>query len=108
MIVNFHSIPPITETLHGGEGETTFLPYEDALRRIIPCRIAPGSSVGLHTHQDSDEICYVLHGVGVAVCDGAEENLSIDVCHICPKGASHMIRNTGGTDLVLLSIITKR
>lgn len=105
MIIDFNTIAETTVScMHGGTGEITAKMYTDPHRSVTPCRIHAGGEIGLHTHETADEICYVLYGTGVALCDGAEEPLYTDVCHICPKGASHAIRNTGMTDLVLLSV----
>ena len=109
MTINFNTLPPQTlPGMHGGTGEMTAILHEDEMRKIIPCRIHAGGSIGMHAHEDSDEINYVLYGTGIATCNGVEEPLFTDVCHICPKGASHSITNTGESDLVLLTVITKR
>ena len=34
--------------------------------KIIPCRIHPGGSIGLHRHETSDDINYILSGTGAA------------------------------------------
>jgi mannose-6-phosphate isomerase-like protein (cupin superfamily) len=51
---------------------------------------------------------YILSGTGKAVCDGAEEELSAGVMHICPKGSEHTIINTGNDDLVMLTIVVAK
>lgn len=51
---------------------------------------------------------YVLSGVGIATCDGVEEDLAPGVMHICPQHSSHSIKNTGEEDLVILTIVVKR
>lgn len=109
MKIDFGAMPDIkTEGMHGGAGEVTARVYEDSERKVVPCRIHPGASIGLHRHDDGEEIIYVLYGNGVAVCDGVEEILATDVCHICPKGAEHSIRNTGVVDLVMLTVEMKK
>lgn len=35
--------------------------------KIIPCRIHPGGSIGLHRHETSDDINYILSGTGMPV-----------------------------------------
>ena len=60
------------------------------------------------TRRASDDINYVLAGTGKAVCDGKEELLTTGTCHICKKGSSHSILNTGETDLVLLTVVVER
>ena len=44
-----------------------------------------GGSIGLHKHETSDDINYVLSGIGKAICDGKEEILRKGTCHICKK-----------------------
>ena len=43
--------------------------------KIIPCSVHPGSSIGYHKHETSDDINYVISGNGKAICDGHEEIL---------------------------------
>lgn len=109
MIINFNEIPTQTIAgLHGGEGDVVAKIYESAMGKVIPCRLQPGASIGLHRHDDSMEVCYVLYGAGVAYCDGVEEPLVIDTCHICPKGSEHRIVNTGGVELVMLTFVVRQ
>ncbi|MFT3950748.1 MAG: hypothetical protein QM689_02080 [Oscillospiraceae bacterium] len=49
-----------------------------------------------------------MSGSGWACCDGNEEILTTDFCHICRKGSEHSIVNTGDEDLVLLTIVVER
>ena len=44
--------------------------------------IRPGGSIGLHRHETSDDINYVLSGVGAAICDVAPKE--------CKKNAARM------------------
>lgn len=50
--------------------------FMDDQGKIIPCTIHTGSSIGIHKHETSDNINYVLSGEGKAICDGKEETLS--------------------------------
>ena len=76
--------------------------------KLISCRIHPGGSIGLHSHPASDDLNFVLAGTGAALCDGQEEPLAPGVRHVCKKGGSHSIRNTGEGDLVLLTVVVER
>ena len=67
-----------------------------------------GGSIGLHKHETSDDINYVLSGTGKAICDGQEEILKAGTCHICKKGSQHSIENIGNDDLVLLTVVVER
>lgn len=70
--------------------------------------VAKGGSIGVHKHETSDDINYVLSGNGKATCDGEEEILRPGTCHICKKGSEHSIENTGDKDLVLLTMVIER
>lgn len=109
MRVDFNLIPDVKLAgPDGGTGEMTARVYISERGKVIPCRIHPGGSIGPHRHESEDDICYVLYGTGIAVCDGEEEELKTDVCHICPKGSEHSITNTGETDLVMLTVSVAR
>ena len=109
MLIDFNQIKEIQVTgMNGGEGEVCAKMFMDKRGKIIPSRIAPGASISMHTHATSDDINYILSGEGRAVCDGQEELLQAGVCHICPKGSSHSISNTGSDYLVMLTIVVER
>lgn len=94
--------------MNGGTGEMSAKLYMDEERKIIPCRIHVGGAIGIHRHESSDDINYILSGTGKAICDGREEALFAGVCHICPKGSEHSIINTGSDDLVMLTVVVER
>lgn len=109
MIINFNAMEEMTiPGMNNGTGTMSAKMYRSDWGKIIPCRIHPGGEIGLHRHETSDDINYVLSGEGKAVCDGQEETLNAGVCHICPKGSEHSISNTGSEDLVLLTVVVER
>lgn len=109
MLVDFNDIKEITVPgMNNGTGTMSAKMYMDEQGKIIPCSIHTGSSIGLHKHETSDDINYVLSGTGKAVCDGKEEILCAGTCHICKKGSTHSIINTGNEDLVLLTVVVER
>ena len=109
MRIDFNEIDEITVSgMNGGSGEMSARMHIGDNGKIIPCRIHPGGSIGLHAHETSDDVNYVLSGEGVAVCDGVEERLCAGVCHVCPKGSSHSIENVGDEDLCLLTVVVER
>lgn len=104
MNINFGNIATQTLTgLHGGAGDLVARIYESENMKVMPCRLQPGASIGMHGHGGRMEMCYVLYGTGTAVCDGVEESLVTDICHICPAGSEHSIVNTGNVELVMLT-----
>lgn len=109
MLIDFNEIKEITVSgMNGGNGTISAKMFMDEQGKIIPTRIHPGSSIGLHKHETSDDINYVLAGTGKAVCDGQEEILKAGTCHICKKGSQHSIENTGDDELVLLTVVAER
>lgn len=80
----------------------------DEQGKIIPTTIHAGGSIGLHTHETSDDINYILSGTGKAICDGKEELLRAGTCHICKKGSEHSITNTGDGNLAMLTVVVER
>lgn len=109
MIIDFNEIQEMTiPGMNNGTGEMTAKMYMNHGGKIIPCKIHPGGSIGLHKHETSDDINYILSGTGKAICNGQEEILTPKVCHICPKGSEHSIINTGNDDLVMLTVVIER
>lgn len=109
MLIDFNLVKEITVPgMNNGTGMMTAKMYMDNQGKIIPCAIHAGGSIGLHKHETSDDINYVLSGNGKAICDGEEETLSKGSCHICKKGSEHSIINTGNEDLVIFTIVAER
>ena len=109
MKIDFNEIEPMTiPGMNGGTGMVTAQMYHDEYYRIIPTTIHPGGSIGGHTQSSGDDLNYIISGTGRAICDGTEEELKPGVMHICPKGASHSIINTGEDDLVMLTIVVAK
>ena len=109
MLIDFNEIQANTiPGMNGGTGEMTAKMYMGEHGKIIPCSIHAGGSIGLHKHETSDDINYVLSGSGKAICDGKEEILKKGTCHICKKGSEHSIINTGNEDLLLITIVVER
>lgn len=109
MLLNFNEMERMTVPgMNNGTGTMTATMYMDEQGKIIPCTINAGGSIGVHKHETSDDINYVLSGNGKAICDGQEEILTTGTCHICKKGSEHSIINTGSSDLVLLTVVVER
>lgn len=109
MLIDFNEIKEMTiPGMNGGTGTMSAKLFVDEQGKIIRTEIHPGGSIGLHRHETSDDINYVLSGTGKAVCDGQEEFLKSGTCHICPKSSEHSISNTGEEDLVMLTVVVER
>ena len=75
MRIDFNEKESVTVPgMNHGTGMMTAKMYADALGKVISCAIHPGGSIGMHCHETSDDINYVISGKGIAVTDGAEEH----------------------------------
>lgn len=109
MLIDLNAAEEVTVPgMNGGTGTMTVRMYAYENGRIIRTRIHPGGSIGMHTQDSGDDMNYIISGQGRAVCDGQEEPLAAGCCHICPKGSSHSIVNTGDEDLVMLTVVLHR
>lgn len=109
MILDFETMN-VTEIPHFYGGEKSILARlsNDGLNKIMVGRVVPGASIGVHTHETSSEIVYVISGSGKAVYDGGTDVLTPGVCHYCPKGHSHGIYNDGTEDLVVFAVVPEQ
>ena len=64
--------------------------------------------IGLHTHDTSSEIIYILNGTGKVLYDGEYESVSEGLCHYCPKGHSHSLINDSKSNLVFFAVVPEQ
>ena len=68
--------------------------------------LAPGDSVGMHTHVSNMEVCVFLRGAGlVRDAQAGDVRLGAGDTHICLPGSAHEIINDGDEPLVYLAIV---
>ena len=68
---------------------------------IVRAEIAPGASVGWHTHP-GEEISYVMEGEGEILVEGKPPlKVKAGDGFVVPNGARHDARNTGSVPLKL-------
>ena len=96
------------KSFYGGDGALCAKLYTDGQNKILRGRLAVGSTVGLHTHEASSEIIFILSGKGKSICDGKEELLSAGDCHYCPKGSEHCLINEGTDDLIFYAVVPQQ
>lgn len=77
----------------GGTGRLICKMYGDDLNRFLKGKLEPGSSIGLHTHETSSEILYVVSGTPKMITNGIEERLYPGAVSYCKKGNSHTLIN---------------
>lgn len=109
MLIDFISIPVTTiPNMRGGEKEVRAHMHVDELGKIMRGTLIPGASIGLHTHDTSSEIIYILSGAGTITCDGVSEPVTAGSCHYCPKGHSHTFINDSSGDLEFFAVVPEQ
>lgn len=99
----------VREKMRGGNGsarlEKLMPQLPEKTRLFSTITLAPGSSIGEHTHEGETELFYFVSGTGRVLDDG----VSIDVCAgdamSTGSGHSHGVENTGAEPLVLVAVI---
>ncbi|MCM1282737.1 MAG: cupin domain-containing protein [Muribaculaceae bacterium] len=92
----------------GGSGDFVSRMYVDENCKIMRAGLAPGASIGLHTHDTSSEIIYILKGEGRCLYDDGEERLAAGDCHYCPKGHMHSLINDGAEELTFFAVVPEQ
>ena len=92
----------------GGEKALYAKMFHDEKNRIIYGKLIPGASIGVHTHETTSEIIYILEGKGKVLFDGAYEPVESGVCHYCPKGHTHSLINDSDVDLVFFAVVPEQ
>lgn len=98
----------VIHNFYGGEGDTVARMFVDDKNKIMKGKLAPGYSIGMHCHETSSEIIFILSGVGTVVLDGEQEILTTGTCHYCQKGQSHTLINNGAEDLVFYAVVPQQ
>ena len=108
-MLKFQEMPDtVLEHFKGGEGSTITKMFADDLNRIFIGRLQPGCSIGMHTHDTSSEVIYVLEGVGTTILDGVTEILQPGDCSYCKKGGTHTLMNKGQQNLVFFAVVPQQ
>lgn len=99
----------------GGEKEFSANMFFDGTNRIFKGCLIPGATIGMHTHEDSCEVIFVLEGKGTLIEKTPEaENetvspVSAGDCLYCPKGHSHTLQNSSEEgDLVFYAVVAQQ
>lgn len=106
MLIDFNSKEEkIFDGMNGGKGKIAAKMFMNSSGKVIISRLEAGASIGSHVQTTSNDINFIVSGVGKAFCNGVEEILKPGVCHYCPKGSSHEIINTGQEDLLIYTVV---
>lgn len=109
MIIDFNKIEEaVIPNFKGGEKEVAARMFFDGAVRILKAKLAPGSSIGLHTHEDSSEVIIIRSGEGKVLYDGEELRVKEGDIHYCPKGHSHTLINDSNAMLEITGIVPQQ
>lgn len=101
------------ENMRGGHGFVSLSPIglPDDFRAPVTMfnrvTLAPGASIGYHTHTDDEEYYYILSGTGEYSDNGHLAILSAGDATVTSGGEGHSLRNIGDEELDLLAVIVK-
>ena len=101
----------VRQTVMGGKGEILsriFLDPKDAAgagRLFAVNTIAPGCSIGYHSHEGEFEVYYILSGTAKIVDEGEEYLLHAGDMMQCKSGHAHSIENAGEAPLEHIALI---
>lgn len=109
MIIDFNKVEEKKLAgFKGGQGDTIARMHTDELGKIMLGRLEPGCSIGLHTHETSSEVIYIISGEATYIFDGKNETAKAGQCHCCPKGHAHSMINKGNEDLVFFAVVPEQ
>ena len=109
MILDFNTMPfQELPNFKGGEGALRAQMYFDGTTRIFRGILAPGSSIGLHRHEDNCEFLFLLRGTGTLIEDGERHTLMAGQCTYCPNGHEHSLLNESDAELEFYAAIPKQ
>ena len=94
------------EHMLGGEGTIYRRGYIHDDGKIMLVRVQPGCSIGMHTHETSSEVCYILSGHAKVLYDGEVLPLEPGVTHYCPKGHTHSVFNDGDEEMTMYCVVS--
>ena len=104
--------PVEMKCIRNGNGETEMkklLAGADELygkgRMFNLMTLAPGRSIGTHTHEGDNEIFYFLSGTGTYDDNGTEVKVSTGDVAVCNDGEQHGLVNSGTEPLVFIALI---
>ena len=72
--------------------------------QLVLMSIEPGEEIGLETHENVDQILYVVDGEGTATLDGSEHEFEKGAVLCVPAGMQHNVINPGDEPLRLFTI----
>lgn len=101
----------IREKMRGGNGQAEITKlsgkFPENVRLFGEIRLAPGSSIGYHVHENETEMFAFVSGTGRVQDDGEYRDVKAGDSMLTFSGHGHAVENTGDEDLVLIAVIVK-
>ena len=99
----------ILENFKGGDKHLEAKMFYDGTNRILTrAKLIPGASIGMHAHDDSCEVIFILEGCGSILEEDTRKAVQAGDCLYCPKGGSHSLVNDSEADLVFCAVVPKQ
>ena len=106
MIIDFKNIEEkANPKFNGGDGFFNARIFNDGVNKILMGRLKKNNSIGLHTHEGTSEIIYVISVRGIMTTDGKEEILTKGMVTYCEMGHNHTFKNVDDADLCFFAVI---
>lgn len=93
------------DNFKGGEKEMFTKMFSDESTKIMLSVLKSGASIGLHTHQQDEEIIFMIKGKGLIHFDGETEIISEGQAFYCPKGHSHDLVNNTDEEIMFFAVV---
>lgn len=96
------------EGFKGGKGKIIIEKAKEVMencKMYARITILPNSSIGMHVHEEDEEMVYVISGRGLAYINDGYIDITSGTLHYAKKGNKHSIENNGVENLVILAVI---
>jgi mannose-6-phosphate isomerase-like protein (cupin superfamily) len=85
--------------------DESFTAHLDKMAKVT---LKPGSSIGVHTHDTTEEIYYILKGNALFYDNGEKRRLQPGDATITGGGGTHSIESLGPETLEIVAVIVKK
>lgn len=92
----------------GGEKSLDVKMFSDEKNKIMRGRLQKGATIGMHIHDTSCEIIYILKGKGTMLYEDTVETLIPGDVHYCPKGKKHSLQNHEDEELEFFAVVPEQ
>jgi len=107
MIIDFNKIEKEEKiNFRGGEGIAIFYAYRDNINKIFKIVLNPGCSIGMHSHENDQEIMFLLDGILEIIDDDVKIIMNAGQVNYCIKSHRHSIKNISDTPAILICSVS--